>query len=575
MSVEAESVIWKARSDQATPPPSGMPRLIWEVLCARGFNNDESIQKWLTPSLKNLRDPYTLIDMDKAVARLIKAFTNKEKICIYADYDLDGTSALALLKKGFELLGFEDFIHYQPSRLKEGYGLHNDAIQKIREQDVSLMITVDLGITAVAEVDFAKQIGLDVIVSDHHLPKEELPRAVAVVNPNRSECQAKLGHLCGTGVAFYIVLALRRALLEQNLLTQDFDPKILLDCFAIGTLTDMVPLIEENRVLVKHGLLQLAQTSRPGLRVLLQALDLWGKPLTSQDVAIRFAPKLNALSRMEMGIRPVDLYLIQDENEAQKLVEQVLVNNQSRVASQRGAEEEALQYLRAHPPEHCIWIHSAHFHRGVIGLVANKVSQEYKLPAFVGSVEESGQIVGSVRIPDGLHISALEAMEFAQDQLIQFGGHAAAAGFELKIESAELFGQKLREFFSQRLMVKEPRFWLYDAAATLADLNPAFMGWYEHLSPFGMQFQPPVFYLPQVKVAQVKELKGGHLKLTLSDASSSGIVRTALWFSPDRDHPVLKKINEGLNVAALVEPQWNHFNGQRTLQLLVQDLKLS
>jgi single-stranded-DNA-specific exonuclease len=553
-----------------------MPRLIWEVLCARGLDNNESIQKWLTPSLKSLRDPYLLIDMEKAVARLLLAFSKKEKICIYGDYDLDGTSALALLKKGFELLGFEDFIYYQPSRLKEGYGLHNEALQKIRDQGVTLLITVDLGITAVAEVDFAKQIGMDVIVSDHHLPKEELPRAMAVVNPNRSECQAGLGHLCGTGVAFYMILALRRAWLEQSLLIKDFDPKVLLDCFAIGTLTDMVPLIEENRVLVKHGLLQLAQTSRPGLRVLLQALDLWGKPLTSQDVAIRFAPKLNALSRMEMGIRPIDLYLTQDENEAQKLVEQVLVNNQSRVTYQRGAEDEALQLLRDQPPEHCVWLYSQNFHRGVIGLVANRVSQDYKLPAFIGSVEESGQVVGSVRIPDSVNISAIEAMEFAQDQLIQFGGHAAAAGFELKIENAERFGQKLHEFFAERLKSQEPRFWVYDAVATLDDLNPGFMGWYEHLSPFGMQFQPPVFYLPQVRVAQVKELKGGHLRLTLGDGSAarSGLVRTALWFSPDKDHPVLKKITEGLNLGALVEPQWNHFNGHKTLQLLVRDLQL-
>ena len=272
-------VIWKHRGEEAEspPPPAALPRLVWDVMNARGFKTEDAIQQWLNPSLKNLRDPFTLFDMDKAIARLVKAREDQEHLVIYADYDLDGTSACALLLTAFEWMGFKNVSFYQPKRLTEGYGLHNVAIQKLFDKGARLLVSVDLGITAVEEVEFASSLGMESIITDHHLPKEKLPDAVAVVNPNRGNCPSNLSHLCGTGVAFYLVLALKRALQEQGLLETDFDPKELLDCFVIGTVTDMVPLIHENRVLVKHGLVQLAKTKRPGLRVLLQALGLWGQ----------------------------------------------------------------------------------------------------------------------------------------------------------------------------------------------------------------------------------------------------------------------------------------------------------
>jgi single-stranded-DNA-specific exonuclease len=570
------SIVWKPRNPVPRPAPANLPRLIWEVLSARGFNDDDAIQKWLSPSLKILRDPYTLTDMDKAIRRLIHARRAQEHVVIYADYDLDGTSACALLLKAFEWLGFAHVAYYQPKRLSEGYGLHNAAIEKLHAAGNTLLVSVDLGITAIEQVTLANTLGLDCIITDHHLPKETLPPAIAVVNPNRGNCTSELGHLCGTGVAFYLALALRRALLEEGIITEGFEPKALLDCFVIGTLTDMVPLIDENRVLVKHGLQALAQTKRPGLRVLMQALGLWGNPLTSQDVAIRFAPKLNALSRMEMGIQPIDLYLVDDEKQAQALVDRVLSNNQDRQVSQKSAEAEALAYCKEHKPISSIFVYSKNFHRGVVGLVATKLCQEYGLPAFVGSLdEEAGQIVGSARMPDGRGLNALDAMATANDALEQFGGHAVAAGFELKIENAEKFRLKLEEFFAAKAVQVEPRTWLYDAEATLDDLNPAFMGWYEHLSPFGAQFAAPVFCLKNTRIQAIKPLKGGHYRLTLAEGSQT---RVALWFSPPKGHAVLDRIAGGDTQArldALVEPQWNYFNGQRTLQLLIQDLRLA
>jgi single-stranded-DNA-specific exonuclease len=574
--VSTTEIVWKPRNSRPTPPPSQMPRLIWEVLSARGFDSEDTIQKWLSPSLKILRDPFVLTDMDKAVKRLVEARIKQEPIVIYADYDLDGTSALALLLKAMEWLGFKDVTYYQPKRLSEGYGLHKEAIRKLAEErGRKLLVSVDLGITAVDVVEYANQLGLDCIITDHHLPKETLPPAVAVVNPNRGNCKSGLEHLCGTGVAFYLALALRRTLLEEGLITESFEPKELLDCFVIGTLTDMVPLIDENRVLVKHGLLQLAQTKRPGLRVLMQALGLWGNPLTSQDVAIRFAPKLNALSRMEMGIQPIDLYLVDDENQAQLLVERVLSNNQDRQASQKNAEGEAMEYVQSRALGSSIFVYSKNFHRGVVGLVATKLCQEFGLPTYVGSLsEDEGIIVGSARMPDGRGLNALDAMATATDILEQFGGHAVAAGFELKLANAEVFRERLETFFAGRSVQAAPRTWIYDAEATLSDLNPTFMSWYEHLSPFGAQFAPPVFYVRGVRLQQVKSLKGGHFRLTLAETAQ--ISRVALWFAPPKAHSMAKiDLSSVDRVDALVEPQWNYFNGKKTLQLLIQDIRAS
>lgn len=572
-SAATPAMIWKPRNPNPTPPPSGLPRLVWEVMAARGFDSEEAIQKWLSPSLKILKDPFALTDMDKAIERLVIAREKQEAIVIYADYDLDGTSGLALTLKAFEEMGFQDVTYYQPKRLTEGYGLHKEAIQRLYDQGRRLMMSVDLGITAVDEVKFANELGMEVIITDHHLPKEELPPALAVINPNRGNCPSGLSHLCGTGVAFYLVLALRRALLERGIIQNAFDPKSLLDCFVIGTVTDMVPLIDENRVLVKHGLLQLAQTKRPGLRVLLQALGMWGNPLTSQDVAIRFAPKLNALSRMEMGLQPIDLYLVDDENKAQQLVERVLSNNQDRQASQKNAEAEAMSYLQAHPPRHAIFVYSKNFHRGVVGLVATKLCQEYGLPTFVGSMsEEDGVIVGSARMPEGLGLNSLDAMASASQYLEQFGGHAMASGFELREPNAINFRTALETFFSTRLEEAEPPSWIYDAEATLSELNSAFMNWYEHLSPFGAQFAAPVFRVRGVRLAQVRPLKGGHYRLTL--AESPTVSRVSLWFAPPKGHPVIETgLAEVDRVDALVEPQWNYFAGKRTLQLLIQDIR--
>ena len=394
------STRWQPRSDlKSLEAPVSMPGLMWKILQARGLTSKEEVNSHLAPTLQNLTNPYELDGMDPAVERLVEAFRNKEKIVLYGDFDLDGTSGVALLLKGMSLLGFENLETYQPKRLTEGYGLHTHAIEQFHSEGISLVVTIDVGITANEAVSRANELGVDVIITDHHLPAEALPEAVAIVNPNKGHCPSQLGHLCGTGVAFYLVLALRMKFRELELMDLDFDPKSLLDCFVIGTLTDLVPLIGENRILVKHGLKELAQTQRPGLRVLMEELGLAGRELTSQEVAIRFAPKLNALSRMETGIFPLDIYLEESTDEAIRLVSEVMANNEMRLRLQAEAEEDAAAQAKELGQQGYVWVWSDKYHKGVVGLVATKLSQNLGVPAFVGSLNpKNGKITGPLDI---------------------------------------------------------------------------------------------------------------------------------------------------------------------------------
>ena len=555
-----------------------------ERICQnRGLHSSASIENWIFPKLSDLRDPFSIKDMDLAVDRLLQALKNQETVAIYGDFDLDGTPGVALLREGLSALGFESIKHYQPKRLSEGYGFHIHAVEKLKEQGVSLIVTVDVGITDIETVDRAQQIGVDVIVTDHHLPKMSeggtdflIPKAVAVVNPNRPDCSSGLGHLCGTGVGFFLILALRRCLQEQGLLNRDFNPKSLLDLFAVATLTDMVPLVEENRVLVKHGILELAKTQRPGLQLLLKELGLWGRPLTGDDVAIRFSPKLNALSRMEMGTLPLDVFLVDSVKKAKELIVDVMDKNQLRVKLQKEAEAHAIKVIGENADQPFVWVYSKDYHKGVVGLVATKLSQKYWVPAFVGSCTSEDTITGSARLPDDSSgVNLVEALSSAKESLSHFGGHAAASGFSLSLDNAESLGKSLNQFFSNQRPGASPSLSQrkYDAAMVLRDLTPDFMKWYESLGPFGVGFESPVFCIENLTLESVRELSGGHLKLKVKD--NEGYCLEALWFYPDLSHEIFENgdLLAGMGLSVLAEPQWNYFAGRRSLQLLLKDIR--
>lgn len=566
--------LWKSRDLEITPVAGPFPTLIGRILASRGFTENSQVDKLLFPKLNELKDPLTLAGMEKAVERLGRAALNKEKICIYADFDLDGTSGLALLKTGMLALGFSDVLHYQPKRLSEGYGFHAHAVEELHKQGVTVIVTVDVGITANPAVETARNLGIDVILTDHHLPGEVLPPAYVVVNPNQSGDTSGLGYLCGAGVAFYLLRALKRYFVDHSELPKnDFDLKDVLDFFTIATLTDMVPLVEDNRVLVKYGLVKLAETRRPGLRALLRELDLENRALTSQDVAIRFAPKLNALSRMESGILPIDLFLVEDAAKAQDMVRQVMKNNSTRVQLQSDAEAEAMELLKDWNHKNFVFVASKNFHRGVVGLIATKLSQTFNQPAFVGAWGEDNVIVGSARLPQGQEACLVEALGSAQDFLSRFGGHSAAAGFELHSDKLTEVVSNLNIHFQNLLEQPKPVEILYDVEARLADVGAPLMKWYDFVGPFGAGFSTPLIHFQKVLLHSKKSLRGGHWRLKLVEADGSGS-HEALLFSPAPRHlEVLESPSQYLDV--LGELQWNYFAGQKTVQILVRDLKPS
>ncbi|MGZ3749428.1 MAG: single-stranded-DNA-specific exonuclease RecJ, partial [Pseudobdellovibrionaceae bacterium] len=479
------SPLWRSREQEIIPAEGHFPPLIGQILASRGFSDSSQVDKFLFPKLTSLKEPLLLKGMDQAVARLGQAALHKEKVCIYADFDLDGTSGLALLKLGMQALGFADVIHYQPKRLSEGYGFHAHAVEELHKQGVTLIVTVDVGITANPAVEKAQALGIDVILTDHHLPGAVLPPAFVIVNPNQKSDDSGLGYLCGAGVAFYLLRALKRYFFDHPTLPKNnFDLKEVLDFFTIATLTDMVPLLEDNRVLVKHGLLKLSETRRPGLRALLAELGLENRPLTSQDVAIRFAPKLNALSRMECGILPIDLFLVEEVPQANKMVCQVLKNNSTRVQLQSDAEAEAMELLKNWSYKDFIFVASRNFHRGVVGLIATKLSQVFNKPAFVGAWGEDDVIVGSARLPSGQEACLVEALSSASEVLNRFGGHSAASGFELQSDKLPAVIQCLDTHFFELHQKPKALEVFYDVEAKLGDVGASLMKWYDFVGPF-------------------------------------------------------------------------------------------
>lgn len=572
--------LWRSREEQALNnseisneiSAAEYPPLIRRLLFTRGLKDSDQVSKWLSPKLGELKDPFILNDMEKGVQRLVRAFKSQEKICIYADFDLDGTSGLALLNDGLRQLGFRNLVLSQPKRLSEGYGFHAHIVEELAAQGVSVIVTIDVGITAFEACLKAKEVGIDVVLTDHHQPSEQLPEALAVINPNRKDDRSHLGYLSGAGVAFYLLRALKRGLLQEKLILEStLDLKSVLDCFCIATLTDMVPLVEDNRALVKQGLLQLEQTKRPGLRALLEELDLAGRTLTSQDVAIRFAPKLNALSRMEMGILPIDLYLVDEPEKARQMVQTVLKNNSTRVQLQGAGENEALEKLKEWPHQSFVFLASRNFHKGVVGLIATKICLQKNVPTFVGAINEEGVITGSARLPSGFGKGLLEALEAGSEYLVRFGGHDAAAGFELEESKQELFIQKLVEHFQNHTATQ--RCIDFDLEADLQEISENLMKWLEVMGPFGQSFENPILCFRNVHLQDVLVLKGNHLKFKFQDRDGKKKM-DGIFFSPP-PHLLQELPMRGSVLDILGELQWNYFSGRRTVQILVKDLKLA
>ena len=510
-----------------------IPLVLAELLVARGIKDPQDAFAFLNPEISHLHDPFLMLGMTAAVERVQAAVAHQEAILLYGDYDVDGTTAVVLLKTAIELLGGTVRFHV-PHRLREGYGLQSSVLEAAYADGVRLVITVDTGMRAFAEADTAKQLGLDLIITDHHLAQadEAVPEAFAILNPNQRGCSYPEKSLCGAAIA----LKLAQAVLERHDAPRTREKLLpsFLKMAAIATIADAVPLQGENRVIAALGLRELRRPVSPGLQALfaVAALEPASKPLTGFDVAFRLAPRINAAGRMDVASDIVELFCTRDNVRAQELAAKLERLNRERrdteafaltAIEKRLASESELSTARL------LVIDGDGWHRGVIGILASRVVERTAKPAIVISVEE-GVAHGSGRSVDGFQL--LEAIETCADLFTRFGGHAFAVGFALPAAALPELKRRLNLCAEERLAAREPeRLLQIHAELPLDRITPVLAGWLRKLEPLGHGNPEPIFVARNARLASApRVMKERHLRLELvqegkPDQMDSGATR--------------------------------------------------
>lgn len=551
---------------EAVPALEGanIPPLAALVLCARGYDTPEKAAAFLSSDPSLLLDPYLLRDMDRAAARLNRAVGAGETICVYGDYDVDGITATCLLSSFLAQSGGQ-VLPYVPNRLTEGYSLNMAAIGQLHRQGVTLIVTVDCGITNVEETAYAASLGIDVIITDHHECKDQLPDAVAVVNPHRPDCSYPFPMLAGVGVALKVVLAMTPPELRLQRMTE------YSDLAAIGTVADVMDLRGENRAIVSLGLRQLNTTSRPGLAALIREAGQDHKPLTAGTISFSLAPRINASGRMGCPELAVQLLLTQDPLQANLLAQQLCGLNRDRQGVELAIFEQCQEYLSRHPQaaRGAIVLASSNWHQGVVGIVASRLSERYQVPTFMICLED-GKGKGSCRSCGQFNL--FQALEQCSDLLENFGGHELAAGFNILEEQIPAFHQRMSAL-ALAWQQGHPSDTALTADVLLPDtslLTRENVQALEVLEPHGVGNPAPVFVLERVTVMGFSRVGGGrHTRLQLR---KDGHILDGIFFSATpRDAQLV--LGEKLDVA--FAPQINEFRGSRTVQLQITDCKPS
>ena len=485
-----------------------------KVLALRGFTDPVEARRFLHPAFEELHDPLTLRDMPAAIERILLAIATREPVLIYGDYDVDGTTSVVLLIKLIELAGGVAQYHV-PHRLKDGYGMREEVVEAAAQQGVKLIISVDTGIRAAEVVTRANELGIDVIVTDHHLPESDLPPALAVLNPNRLDCPYPEKNLCGAGVAFKLI----QGLLPRLGWSEDKVRRVcesFLKLAAIATVADVVPLLGENRILVAHGLRGLDQVRNVGLRALLDVAGFTGSAApNARQVAFQIAPRLNAAGRMDTAQAVVELFLTSDAAKARNLAQQLHDQNAERQFVQAEIVAEC-ERIAVDAAASALVYYSAAWHRGVLGIVASKLVERLQRPVFVlGRNQEDGLVSGSGRSIPAFHL--LEALESMPELFERFGGHAHAAGVTMREENVEEFRRRFDAFAASRLGAEDFLKRLeFDAAIELPEITDTAIEELFLLAPFGHGNPPPLFAALNVEVVgRPTILKEKHLKLTV------------------------------------------------------------
>ncbi len=507
------------------------------LLVMRGIDDSETAERFLTPSLSHLHSPYLMSDMKAAVDRLDAAIERKESILIYGDYDVDGTTAIVILKTAIELCGGSADFHV-PHRIKEGYDLRGDVIERAAAAGIRLIISVDTGIRAFAAAETAHRLGVDLIVTDHHLPGQDgMPTALAVLNPNQSGCEYPCKALCGAGVAF----KLAQALMERRLSHRDQSPllKSFMKVVAIATIADAVPLTGENRVFAKLGLEALRSAVNPGLKALLEVAQVAGRPLTSGEVGFRIAPRINAAGRMDVARDVIELFSVKDAPRAREIANKLDQLNSDRQAEERKILDAIHLRLEEQPAlldSFCLVIDGDGWHRGVIGITATRVVERYCRPTLVIS-RDGEEAHGSGRSIHAFHL--LNALESCAPLFTRFGGHAHAVGFSMPAANLPELCTRLDAYARARLTLAdfEPILDL-DAELPFDEITPDLFQALRRLEPFGMGNPEPVFAARNLRLMSLpRVMKEKHAKLKLASQPPGEELSGVAVLTAPRCHP--------------------------------------
>lgn len=548
----------------------GLSPAVCLLLVQRGIITEEDVKQFLNPVLRDLYDPFLFPDMQKAVDRLNRALGNKERIMIYGDYDVDGTTAVALVYKFLEQNSWSSNLdYYIPDRYDEGYGISDKGIVYAKETGVSLIIALDCGIKAVSKIAYAKSLGIDFIICDHHMPDDVLPDAVAILDAKRPDSTYPYEHLsgCGVGFKFMQAFALSNGIDFSNL-------RILLDLVAVSIAADVVPLTGENRIMATYGLKQLSHNPGKGLKGIIDVSGLPGKEITMGDIVFKIGPRINASGRMMNGKEAVDLLLEKNVESAKEKSKNINQYNDDRRELDKKLTDEAYALIDKDiemVDKKIIVVYNSEWHKGVIGIVASRITEKYYRPAIV-LTKSNGYFSGSARSVSGFDI--YKALESCKDILVNFGGHTFAAGVTLHSDQLDLFKSRIEAYAEEQLSERQPVQTLdIDMALKFSEINMKLVHDIKRMNPFGQDNTRPVFCSFGVRDSGTSKRVGReleHIKLDLVDDSTAEVM-PAIAFGMHEYNDAIKS-GEPFDICYTIEE--NTFNNKTSIQLLIKDIKI-
>lgn len=559
---------------------TGISPVLANLLVQRGIDTLEKAKKFFNPQLSDLHDPFLMKDMDKAVERVERAVRNREKIMVYGDYDVDGTTAVALVYKFLRQIGHKDLLFYIPDRYTEGYGISTKGIDHAARKGATLIIALDCGIKAIEKVDYAKRKGVDFIICDHHLPAEEIPRAVAVLDPKRADCSYPFDELSGCGVGFKLVQAYCQ---KNGIPFQQIEP--LLDLLAVSIASDIVPLVDENRILAHYGLLRLNASPSKGLLSIIKICGLDRHNITIDDIVFKIGPRINAAGRMRMdendenaapsgGYAAVNLLIEGNESLAEEFGSVIDGFNQDRKCIDRSVTQEAHDFIEAHAElkaAKSTVIYNPRWMKGIVGIVASRLIETYYRPTVVLTMS-NGFVTGSARSVPGFDL--YQAIESCSDLLENFGGHMYAAGLTMLPERVEEFTRRFNAYVEENIdpITLQPQVEI-DSELFFSNITPAFRRDLNRFQPFGPGNPAPVFVTRGVVSHGETKLVGAdceHLRMDLMQRQKPNTTIQTIAFQQPTHY---EWIRAGHPIDVCYQIVENHYRGSVSVQLRIKDIK--